>query len=225
MSGAEHSRLIFALDLSSLEQAESWVVRLSPDVSHFKVGLELFSAAGPEVIRMITSRSEAGVFLDLKLHDIPTQVGRAVRAIRELGVRMLTVHAQGGEAMLRAAASEAGPDVCVLAVTRLTSEEAGVEEVVELAKLAQAASCGGVVCSGDEAAYVRKAVGANFRIVCPGIRAQGSSRGDQVRTVTAFEAIRAGADYIVVGRPIRDAEDPLQAARAISDEITRALGS
>jgi orotidine-5'-phosphate decarboxylase len=225
MAGAGHSRLIFALDVPSLEQAEPWVARLAPHVDYFKVGLELFSSAGPEAVRMVTRHGQAGVFLDLKLHDIPTTVGRAARVVCGLGVRMLTVHAQGGRAMLEAAAREAGPDLCLLAVTRLTSQAAAVEEVVELARLAQLAGCGGVVCAGSEAASVRKAVGTDFRIVCPGVRAPGSDRGDQVRAVTPFEAIHAGADYIVVGRPIRDAADPVQAARAISAEVARALAS
>ena len=225
MSGAGQGHLIFALDLPSLEQAEPWVARLAPHVGHFKVGLELFSAAGPEAVRMVTRDGGAGVFLDLKLHDIPTQVGRAARALRGLGVDMLTVHAQGGEAMLRAAVREAGSDVLVLAVTRLTSQTAAVDEVVELARLAQASGCGGVVCSGNEATYVRKELGADFRIVCPGIRTLGSDPADQVRAVTPYDAIRAGADQVVVGRPIRDAADPVQAARAISDEIARALAS
>ena len=225
MPGAGQGHLIFALDLPSLEQSEPWVARLAPHLRLFKVGLELFSSAGPDAVRMVTRHEGAGVFLDLKLHDIPTQVGRAARALRAVGVNMFTVHAQGGEEMLRAAAREAGPNLLVLAVTRLTSQPAGVEEVVELARLAQVSGCGGVVCSGSEAAAVRKALGSEFRIVCPGIRTPGSDRGDQVRTVTAYDAIRAGADYIVVGRPIRDAADPVQAARAISDEITRALAS
>jgi len=225
MSGAGTDRLIFALDLPSLEQAQSWVGRLAPHVGCFKVGLELFSSAGPDAVRMVLHHGRAGVFLDLKLHDIPTTVGRAARALSELGISMLTVHAQGGEAMLKAVVCEAGPEVLVLAVTRLTSQPARVEEVVELAHIARASGCGGVVCSGSEAAAVRKALGNEFRIVCPGIRSPTSDAGDQVRAVTPYDALRAGADYIVVGRPIRDAADPVDAARAISGEITRALES
>lgn len=222
MSRDGQSQLIFALDVPDLEQAGAWVARLAPHVGLFKVGLELFSAAGPDAVRAVQQRGAAGVFLDLKLHDIPSTVGRAARAARGLGVRMLTVHAQGGKATLEAAVRGAGPEVCVLAITRLTSQQAGDEEVVEAAKLAEAAGCGGVVCAGTEAPAVRRAVGTELRIVCPGIRAADTERADQVRVVTPYQAILSGADYLVVGRPIRDAADPVQAAQAISAEITRA---
>ncbi len=218
-------RLIFPLDVDSLELALPWVERLRGSVGIFKVGLELFSAAGPEAVRAVRAASGAGVFLDVKLHDIPATVEGAARALRGIGPAMLTVHTSGGKAMLEAAVRGAGPDVRVLGVTRLTSLEASVDEVCELARLAREAGCGGIVCSGAEAAAVRKAVGPKLAIVCPGVRPAGSDAGDQARVVTPTAAIAAGADYVVCGRPIRDAADPLAAANAIADEIARALAS
>jgi len=136
---------------------------------------------------------------------------------------MLTVHTAGGKAMVEAAVRGAGPEICVLGVTRLTSLEASIEEVTELARLAREAGCGGVVCSGAEARAVRQAVGPELRVVCPGVRPAGAEAADQVRVVTPAGAIRAGADYIVVGRPIRDAADPVAAAKAIAAEVAEAL--
>lgn len=216
-------RLIFPLDVETLEQALPLVERLRGSVGIFKVGLELFSAAGPEAVRAIRAASGAGVFLDVKLHDIPATVEGAARVLRKVGPAMLTVHASGGKAMLEAAVRAAGPDVLVLGVTRLTSLEASVDEVCELARVAREAGCGGVVCSGAEAAAVRQAVGPGLRIVCPGVRPAGGDRGDQARVVTPESAIQAGADYLVCGRPIRDAADPVAAANAIADEIARTL--
>jgi orotidine-5'-phosphate decarboxylase len=216
-------RLIFPLDVDSLELALPWVERLHGCVGVFKVGLELFSAAGPEAVRAVSRASGAGVFLDLKLHDIPATVERAARALRTVAPAMLTVHGAGGKAMLEAAVRAAGPNVLVLGVTRLTSLHASVDEICELARLAREAGCAGVVCSGAEAAAVRQAVGPGLRIVCPGVRPSGSDPGDQARVVTPEAAIAAGADYVVCGRPIRDAADPVAAARAIADEIARAL--
>lgn len=216
-------RLIFPLDVDTLEQALPLVERLRDSVGVFKVGLELFSAAGPEAVRAIRSASGAGVFLDVKLHDIPATVEGAARALRKVGPAMLTVHTSGGKAMLEAAVRAAGPDVLVLGVTRLTSLEASADEVCELARLARESGCGGVVCSGAEAAAVRQAVGPGLRIVCPGVRPAGGDPGDQARVVTPESAIQAGADYLVCGRPIRDAADPVAAANAIADEIARAL--
>lgn len=217
----DHDPVIFALDVASLDQARQWVERLSGRVGLFKVGLELFSAAGPQAVRVV---SEAGgrVFLDLKLHDIPATVEGAARAACRSGVRMLTTHCQGGLEMLRAAVAGAGDDVCVLGVTRLTSLPASTGEVVEAALLALEAGCGGVVCAPLEAAAVREAVGPKLQIVCPGVRPSGVGVQDQVRVMTPGDAVRAGADYLVIGRPIRDHADPLEAVRAIREEIGRA---
>ena len=137
MEGSAHSRLIFALDVASSREAEAWALRLAQEIGLAKVGLELFAAAGPEVVRAVQRSAGVPVFLDLKLHDIPITVERSARAVRELGVRMLTAHAQGGEAMLDAAVRGAGPDMQVLAVTRLTSQRASPAEVVELARVNQ----------------------------------------------------------------------------------------
>ena len=218
-------RLIFPLDVPSLDEALPWVERLRGAVGVFKVGLELFSAAGPEAVRAVQRAGGAGVFLDVKLHDIPNTVGGAARALRDLRPAMLTVHASGGKAMLEAAVRGAGPGVLVLAVTRLTSLEASPAEVCELARLAREAGCGGIVCSGHEAAAVREAVGPSLRIVCPGVRPAGDDAGDQARVVTPASAIAAGADYLVCGRPIRDAADPIAAARRVSDEIAAAIAA
>jgi orotidine-5'-phosphate decarboxylase len=216
-------RLIFPLDVPSLEAALPWVERLREHVGVFKVGLELFSAAGPEAVLAVQRAGGAGVFLDAKLHDIPNTVGGAARVLRDLRPAMLTVHASGGKAMLESAVRGAGPGVLVLAVTHLTSLEASVAEVCELARVAREAGCGGVVCSGHEAAAVRDAVGPGLRIVCPGVRPAGDDAGDQARVMTPAQAIAAGADYLVCGRPIRDAADPVAAATRVADEIAAAL--
>ncbi len=216
-------RLIFPLDVDSLDLALPWVERLRGCVGIFKVGLELFSAAGPEAVRQVRAAGGSGVFLDVKLHDIPATVEGAARALRAVCPAMLTVHTTGGKAMLEAAVRGAGPGVLVLGVTKLTSLEASVDEVCELARLARESGCGGIVCSGAEAAAVRQAVGPALRIICPGVRPAGADRGDQARVVTPESAIEAGADYLVCGRPIRDAADPVAAANAVADEIARAL--
>lgn len=215
--GTDANPLIFPLDVPELAPALAWVERLGSEVGLFKVGLELFSAEGPAAVHAV-SAAGGRVFLDAKLHDIPATVAGAARALRPLDVAMLTVHAQGGKAMLEAAVEAAGERTCVLAVTRLTSLEASLDEVAEAARAARESGCGGVVCSGREAAAVREAVGPELVIVCPGVRPRGSDAADQVRVVTPGEAVRAGADYLVVGRPIRDADDPVRAAREIAAE-------
>ena len=223
MAASGRERIIFPLDVADLGAAVPWVERLAGSVGVFKIGLELWSAAGPEAARRVRAATRAGIFLDLKLHDIPATVEGAARALRPLAPFMLTVHAAGGKAMVEAAVRGAGPDISVLGVTRLTSLEASLEEVTELARLAREAGCGGVVCSGAEARAVRQAVGPELRVVCPGVRPAGADAADQVRVVTPAGAIRAGADYVVVGRPIRDAADPVAAAQAIAAEIASAL--
>lgn len=220
MGTQARDQLIFALDVPTLDEALGWVERLRGHVGLFKVGLELFSAAGPEAARAVARASGAGVFLDLKLYDIPMTVERAVRAVRRSGgVGMLTVHVAGGRAMLEGAVRAAGGEIALLGVTRVTSLPAEPAEVVRLAREARDAGCAGVVCSGLEVAAVRAATGPALRIVCPGVRMPDAPPDDQARTLTPAEALAAGADYLVVGRPIRDAADPVRAA----DEIASSL--
>jgi orotidine-5'-phosphate decarboxylase len=233
-SRAVRDRVIVALDTPELAQAEALVDRLAGVVAHFKVGSALFTAAGPAAVEMVRRRG-GQVFLDLKYHDIPATVSSAVQAAARLGVGLLTVHASGGSAMLRTAveaaraAGSARPRI--VAVTVLTSvdratlhREVGVPVAVEghavrLAGLAQEAGCDGVVASPREAARLRAILGPTALIVTPGIRPSGSGADDQVRTATPAVAIRAGADYLVVGRPITGAADPVAAAHAILAEL------
>jgi orotidine-5'-phosphate decarboxylase len=223
-----------ALDTPVLSAAETLVDRLAGVVTHFKVGSALFTAAGPAAVEMVRRRS-GRVFLDLKYHDIPATVGAAVEAAARLGVGLLTVHASGGAAMLRAAvtaaraAGETRPRI--LAVTVLTSldrsalhAELGVPIAVEghaahLALLARDAGCDGVVASPREAPRLRTLLGSGALIVTPGIRLAGGSADDQARTATPATAMRAGADYLVVGRPITGAADPAAAAAAVLAEM------
>jgi orotidine-5'-phosphate decarboxylase len=233
------SRLVFALDLPTVDQARAMAHAVRDAVGMFKVGLELFVEAGP---RAVSAVSEAGrpVFLDLKLHDIPETVDRAVGRASALGASMLTVHASGGPAMLRRAAERAareGAGLQIVAVTVLTSfdwgdlaaigMEGGIAGSVErLARMAWTEGVRAFVCSPHEAATVRAALGPEATIITPGVRPRASSGGDdQKRTLTAHDAIVAGASWVVVGRPIRDAADPLAAARAIALEVEQARAS
>jgi orotidine-5'-phosphate decarboxylase len=234
-SRTARDRLIVALDTSGLPQAEALVDRLAGVVTHFKVGSALFTTAGPAAVEMVRRRG-ADVFLDLKYHDIPATVAGAVQAAARLGVWLLTVHASGGAAMLRAAVEAArtagGDRPRIVAVTVLTSldraslhREVGVPVAVEghavrLAALAREAGCDGVVASPREAARLRAILGPTALIVTPGIRPPGSEADDQARTATPATAIRAGADYVVVGRPITGAADPAAAAQTILAELT-----
>jgi orotidine-5'-phosphate decarboxylase len=228
--------LIYALDAEGLEEARTWVKRLRPAIEVFKIGLQLFLREGPAAVEMVRAEG-AQVFLDLKLHDIPHTVEKAVREAVLLRAVMLTVHASGGRAMMRAAAEAARDEAAkrgtpvplVLGVTVLTSlDSAATREigfgdppanlVPRLAELARASGLGGIVASAAEAMAVRALVGTEFKIVCPGIRPRGAEVGDQARIGTPAQARAAGADYLVVGRPIRDSADPLAAARAILAE-------
>ena len=225
-------RLIVALDVSSAREAQKVVHTLGSAVSVYKVGNQLFTAEGPGVVRELV-QSGKKVFLDLKFHDIPNSVAGGVRSSAAMGVSMLTVHAAGGSAMLRAAmeaAWQASKPPIVLAVTVLTSlSDADLQEIgvagrtrghaLVLATLAQNCGCNGVVASPHEARIIRQDLGAGFVIVTPGIRPAGSGKGDQSRVNTPAEAIAAGADYVVVGRPITAAADSRRAAEAIVAEI------
>ena len=214
--------LIVALDVSDLEAAGALAERLHGEAGVLKVGLELFAARGPEAVTRL--RAFGPVFLDVKLHDIPNTVEGAARNCARLGIAMMTVHALGGEAMVRAAvrgatrgADEAGhPTPMVLAVTVLSSLAGeGLASPSSLAFEAVAAGASGVVVSGEDVAQVREVLGTNACLVVPGIRPAGSNGHDQVRILTPEEAVERGADYLVVGRPITDSPDPAGVARAI----------
>ena len=235
-------RVIVALDFSHPARALALMDRLDPGECALKVGKEMFVVAGPEPVRWMVERGFR-VFLDLKFHDIPNTVAQACAAATRLGVWMLNVHAAGGAAMLEAAreavartAAELGrPRPLLIAVTVLTSLADGDLEAIglagpataaatRLARLAQRAGLDGVVCSAQEAASLRAACGPAFRLVTPGIRPAGSAPDDQSRIVTPEAAVAAGADYLVVGRPITQAPDPLAALAAINASIARLEG-
>jgi orotidine-5'-phosphate decarboxylase len=229
--------LILALDLDNLERVKKLVSLLSGEVGMFKVGKQLFLHAGPLVVKLIQEMG-GEVFLDLKFHDIPTTVAKAAIEATRLGVKMLNVHASGSLEMMRQTVKEVNR-VCrqeklrrptMLAVTVLTSlnksdlSKVGVDgevvdQVVRLALLSRKAGIDGVVASPHEVAQIRAACGQRFIIVSPGIRPRGKAKEDQSRVMTPGEAIRVGADYIVVGRPIVEAKDPLRAARDIITEL------
>ena len=223
------NRLIAALDAPSRADADALVDRLAGVPSWVKIGLELFCSQGPQIVRDYTARG-LHVMLDLKLHDIPETVARATAQVASLGAGLLTVHAGGGRAMLEAAVKHAG-DMRVLAVTVLTSlDDADLadigahgpvgELVKRRAELAQRAGCHGIVASPHEVASVRALVSTEFLIVTPGVRPAGAALGDQKRVMTPAQARSAGADLVVVGRPLRDAADPAAAARAVVAELT-----
>ena len=226
-------RLIVALDVKTADEARALVDRLSGKAGMFKVGSQLFTAAGPEFVRGLASSGEK-IFLDLKYHDIPNTVAHAVASAAQLGVAFVDVHALGGKTMMEAAVGALpAMGLRLLAVTVLTSHsedslgEVGVggalpASVRRLALLAQEAGVDGVVASPQEVALIREACGPDFLIVTPGIRPVGSSRGDQTRAATPAAALAAGADYLVVGRPITEADDPRAAADAVVREMERA---
>ncbi len=225
-------RLIAAIDTADLAQARAWSETLAPHCAMLKLGLEFFAAHGPAGIAALGG---APVFLDLKLHDIPNTVAGAVRAVLPMAPAMLTLHATGGTAMIEAARQAAGEATgrpALLAVTVLTSldavalAETGVpatprDQVLRLATLALAAGADGLVCSPHEVAALRDRFGPGPILVVPGIRPHGADRGDQVRTMAPEEAVAAGADYIVVGRPLTSAPDPGAAAAAITSALAR----
>jgi len=230
--GDPRERLIVALDVSTAAAAQRIVGAVGETALTYKVGMQLYTAEGPQVVRDLVA-SGRRVFLDLKYHDIPNTVASAVHEAAQLGVSMLTVHAAGGGKMLRAAVDAAratNPELLVLGVTVLTSldendlEKIGVrgtvlDEVLRLSALALANGCRGIVASAREAARLRAELGNEFAIVTPGLRLAGAGHGDQVRVATPVEAVMAGATHIVVGRPITEAPDPAAAARKILGQI------
>jgi len=233
MTAQNDPRIIVALDFSSAEEAESLAARLDPKLCRVKVGKELFTRAGPALIERLQERGFQ-VFLDLKFHDIPNTVGGACRAAAELGVWMVNVHALGGRPMLEAARAAVdarpGPRPLVVAVTILTSmsredmAEVGITgdpeyQVVNLAKIAAQSGMDGVVCSAHEAPMLREKHGREFRLVTPGIRPAGASADDQKRVMTPAKAVAAGSDYLVVGRPVTRADDPVSVLQALDAEV------
>jgi orotidine-5'-phosphate decarboxylase len=232
-------RLIFPLDVPNKTAAESLISRLKHDVGLFKVGLELFVAEGPAFLRFLAETARVEYFLDLKFHDIPATVARAQAQLMR-GPRLTTVHVDQGPKMLRAMVASLKNGAKVLGVTVLT--HLGPDDLKALgiaprfakdpsrlvllrAKLAKAAGCDGVVCAGTEARAVKTACGTDFLVVCPAIRPAWAAvpGDDQKRVMTPYEAVKAGADYIVVGRPIRLAADPVAAARKVVAEIAHGL--
>ena len=225
-------KIIVALDFADAAPALALVARLDPALCRLKVGKELFTVAGPELVRVLVARGFE-VFLDLKFHDIPNTVAAACRAAAGLGVWMLNVHASGGRRMMTAA-QQALADMPqrprLIAVTVLTSmsaedlTEVGIsgapaDQVLRLARLSHACKLDGVVCSAQEAAMLRADLGTDFRLVTPGIRPEGAEVGDQRRVMTPAEALRAGATDLVIGRPITAAADPLAALKQIQSDI------
>ncbi|MBW2367416.1 MAG: orotidine-5'-phosphate decarboxylase [Deltaproteobacteria bacterium] len=231
--------IIFPLDVASLDDAKPLISELADYVGMFKVGLELFIRSGPDIIHYIKSQCDTGIFLDLKLHDIPVTVKRAAASIADLGVDLATVHCAESSAMLKAAADGSGQKVALLGVTILTSVSeadlvsAGYSEthcssttlVVKRALMAKSAGMAGVVCSGQEVDRIKTACGDAFLCVTPGIRPawQVIKQDDQKRICTPAQAVEMGSDYLVIGRPIRDAADSAAAAQRIAEEIEEAL--
>jgi orotidine-5'-phosphate decarboxylase len=224
-------RLAVALDFADEHEALKLVDKLGQTCLWYKVGMELYYAAGNRIVRQLRERG-FNIFLDLKLHDIPNTVAGAVRSAAKAGASLLTIHASGGEAMMTAAAEAASAPGSprLLAVTVLTSMDANqlagigitaspAEQVFRLAKLAQRSGIDGMVCSPEEVAILRRETGPKTLLVIPGIRPAGSAIGDQKRVATPAQAIRDGASLLVVGRPITRASDPAAAAQAILNEI------
>ncbi|MBN2145339.1 MAG: orotidine-5'-phosphate decarboxylase [Candidatus Aureabacteria bacterium] len=232
------TRIILALDVDSKTRAISHVLTLKNDVALFKVGKQLFTRYGPSVIRQV-QQAGGKVFLDLKFHDIPNTVALACREAVRLGVNMLTIHATGGGSMMKAAVESVQKASCefkkrrpvILAVTVLTSISNDMlknelrcgldiqDQVAWLAHLAQKAGVDGVVASPEESVLIRKACGESFMIVTPGVRPEWADKHDQKRVMTPLEAVKAGADYVVIGRPVISHSDPLLAVRMINKEL------
>lgn len=229
----QKSKVIVALDYPDAESALQLVARLAPDLCRLKVGKELFTRAGPRLVEDLAARG-FDVFLDLKFHDIPNTVAGACHAAAELGVWMLNVHALGGERMLQAAKEgvmRATHSPLLIAVTILTSmDEADLvavglagsplDNVLRLAQLAQQSGLDGVVCSSRETPVLREQLDPGFRLITPGIRPAGSQADDQRRVMTPVDAINSGSDYLVIGRPVTRADDPVGVLRTINSELS-----
>ena len=226
-------RILVAIDTTDVDRAQALAETLAGHVGGIKLGKEFFTANGPDGVRTVAGGDQP-LFLDLKFHDIPNTVAGAIRAALALKPKILNVHAAGGRAMMRAAAEAvgegAGERPLLIAVTVLTSlgdedlaeigvQSSAADQVVRLARLAQDCGLDGVVCSAHEISAIRKACGADFKLVVPGIRPAWAAKGDQKRIMTPADAVALGADYLVIGRPITSADDPIGAARRIEDEL------
>lgn len=234
MSNPAIDKIVFPLDVPDRESALKYTSMLKGYVGVLKIGLELFCKEGPQIINVVREASGgAKIFLDLKLHDIPITVRKAVRSLNEYGVDYLTVHAEGID-MVKGAVLEA-PDTCILGVTVLTSlgmedlKDSGVEAgnvadiVLKRAAILKKAGAGGLVCSPLEVSLIKEKFGNDLTIVTPGIRPKSSQKDDQKRIMTPGEAINMGSDLLVIGRPIKDAESPQKAAKAVIKEIEEAM--
>ncbi|MDD2752057.1 MAG: orotidine-5'-phosphate decarboxylase [Candidatus Omnitrophica bacterium] len=215
-------KVILALDVDNFERAKYFVDLLYPEIKIFKVGIHLFTACGPQVVEYIEKKG-AEVFLDLKFFDIPNTVAQAVRQAVRLKVKMLTMHILGDEEMIKAAITAADAEANLLktkrpllvGVTVLTSKETTSSDVLILARLGVESGLDGVVCSAREVAFLKKEIKQDFLAVTPGIRPKEAQSNDQKRTATAKEAIEAGSDYLVIGRPILEAKDPLSVVKGL----------
>ncbi|HNX80956.1 MAG TPA: orotidine-5'-phosphate decarboxylase [Candidatus Omnitrophota bacterium] len=224
------AKLIVALDVETFEKARDLVERLAPVVEIFKVGPVLFTAYGPQVVDLVHAQKRS-VFLDLKFHDIPNTVALSVRQAVRLGVMMMTLHASGGNQMINAAAEAARDEAqkcgvakpLIVGVTVLTSQEASFETVLTLAQQGIDAGLDGVVASVRETSALRKAIKKDFVIVTPGIRPAGAQADDQKRVATVFDAVKAGSSFLVVGRPIIEAADPVAVARGMVQALETAV--
>ncbi|MBM3243377.1 MAG: orotidine-5'-phosphate decarboxylase [Candidatus Omnitrophica bacterium] len=220
------TEIILALDVDNFAKARNLINRLYPIIRIFKVGSQLFTACGPKIIEFINKKG-GEVFLDLKFFDIPNTVSRSVRMALRHKVKMLTLHIAGGEDMMKAAISAAKDEkakkgakkILLVGVTVLTSKKTQPSKVIALARMGVKCGLDGVVCSVREARMLRKSIARRFIIVTPGIRPQASLKDDQRRTATVSEAVLAGSDYLVIGRPILEADDPKAAAKSILGEI------
>lgn len=227
-------KVIVALDYASKKQALNFVEQIDPQLCRLKVGKEMFTLFGPEFVKGLHAQG-FDVFLDLKFHDIPNTCAKAVSAAAELGVWMVNVHASGGERMMNAARESlevyGDQRPLLIGVTVLTSFEKSdlaqiglditpEKQVFRLAQLTQNSGLDGVVCSAHEAALLKSQLGRSFQLVTPGIRPEGSAQGDQKRIMTPFEAIQAGSDYLVIGRPITQADSPNEVLMAIQSSLT-----
>jgi orotidine-5'-phosphate decarboxylase len=230
-------RILVALDMTDVDSAKALAITLSGHVGGIKLGKEFFTANGPAGVKAVTGGGQP-LFLDLKFHDIPNTVAGAIRSAMALGPMILNVHASGGVAMMKAAAAaiaeapktREGLRPLLIAVTVLTSlgdedmpqigvQGSAAEQVIRLARLAEGAGLDGVVCSAHEITAIRAACGPDFKLVVPGIRPTWAAKGDQKRVMTPSEAVKLGADYLVIGRPIAAAADPVGAAKRIGEEL------